>query len=81
MTSKASPVPRAAIPMSPPSIVWSPRYEVDIGAHLFPTRKYRLVRERLLSEGVVPADGPSHYAVETERVTSSGSKPEREPTF
>ena len=43
--------------MSPPSIVWSPRYEVDIGVHVFPTQKYRLVRERLLSEGVVPAEG------------------------
>jgi len=34
-------------------VVWSPAYEVDIGAHVFPTRKYRLVRERLLAEGVV----------------------------
>jgi len=38
-----------------PSIVWSPRYEVDIGGHVFPTRKYRLVRERLLAQGVAPA--------------------------
>ncbi len=30
-------------------VVWSPGYEVDIGAHVFPTRKYRLVRECLLS--------------------------------
>ncbi len=28
-------------------------YEVDIGAHVFPTRKYRLVLGRLLSEGTV----------------------------
>lgn len=34
-------------------VIWSPRYEVDIGAHVFPTRKYRLVRDRLLDEGVV----------------------------
>lgn len=34
-------------------VIWSPRYEVDIGAHVFPTRKYRLVRERLLEDGVV----------------------------
>jgi acetoin utilization deacetylase AcuC-like enzyme len=34
-------------------IVWSPTYEVDIGAHVFPTRKYRLVRDRLLQSGVV----------------------------
>lgn len=34
-------------------VVWSPDYEVDIGAHVFPTAKYRLVRERLLAEGVL----------------------------
>ncbi len=28
-------------------------YEVDIGAHVFPTRKYRLVRNRLLDEGTI----------------------------
>jgi len=39
-----------------PSIVWSPRYEVDIGAHVFPTRKYRLVRDLLLEAGDVTAD-------------------------
>jgi acetoin utilization deacetylase AcuC-like enzyme len=37
-------------------VVWSPAYEVDIGAHVFPTRKYRLVRERLLARGVVPEE-------------------------
>lgn len=41
--------------MTTPSVVWSPRYEVDIGGHVFPTRKYRLVRERLLAQGVAPA--------------------------
>lgn len=39
--------------MSSPRIVWSPRYEVDIGAHVFPTVKYRLVRERLLALGTL----------------------------
>jgi len=34
-------------------VVWHPSYEVDIGPHVFPTRKYRLVRERLLAEGTV----------------------------
>lgn len=33
--------------------VWSPAYEVDIGPHVFPTAKYRLVRGRLLDEGVL----------------------------
>lgn len=36
-------------------VVFSPRYEVDIGLHVFPTRKYRLVRDRLLDRGVVTA--------------------------
>jgi acetoin utilization deacetylase AcuC-like enzyme len=41
----------------PVPIVWHGGYEVDIGPHPFPTRKYRLVRERLLREGVIaPAD-------------------------
>jgi acetoin utilization deacetylase AcuC-like enzyme len=33
-----------------PTYVTSPRYEVDIGAHVFPTSKYRLVVDRLMSE-------------------------------
>lgn len=35
------------------SVVWHPGYEVDIGPHVFPTAKYRLVRDRLLVEGAV----------------------------
>ena len=31
-------------------IVHHEDYEVDIGAHVFPTRKYRLVLGRLLSD-------------------------------
>lgn len=34
-------------------VVWSPEYEVDIGAHVFPTRKYRLTKERLMGEGTL----------------------------
>jgi acetoin utilization deacetylase AcuC-like enzyme len=37
------------------TVVWSPLYEVDIGPHVFPTAKYRLVRQRLLERGTVPA--------------------------
>lgn len=33
-----------------PRYVTSPCYEVDIGAHVFPTRKYRLVVDRLIAE-------------------------------
>ena len=39
----------------PVPVVWHPAYEVDIGAHVFPTRKYRLVRDRLLAEGTIQA--------------------------
>ncbi len=38
-------------------VVWSPDYEVDIGTHVFPTRKYRLVKEKLVEEGTLdPGD-------------------------
>ncbi|MCX7626583.1 MAG: histone deacetylase, partial [Candidatus Sumerlaeaceae bacterium] len=33
--------------------VYSPRYEVDLGPHVFVTAKYRLIRETLLSRGLV----------------------------
>ena len=39
--------------MRTPPIVWDPSYEVDIGAHVFVTAKYRLTRERLLAQGTV----------------------------
>jgi acetoin utilization deacetylase AcuC-like enzyme len=38
-----------------PAIVWSPRYECDIGPHVFPVRKYGLVVRRLLDDGVITA--------------------------
>jgi len=41
----------------PLPIVWHESYEVDIGPHVFPTAKYRLVRDRLIAEGTIrPAD-------------------------
>ncbi|PKO17444.1 histone deacetylase [candidate division BRC1 bacterium HGW-BRC1-1] len=35
--------------------VYSPHYEADIGLHVFPTSKYRLVRERLIGKGLAQA--------------------------
>lgn len=32
-------------------VIWCPRYEVDIGRHVFPMEKYRLVKERLEADG------------------------------
>lgn len=38
-------------------VVSHPAYEFDIGAHVFPTAKYRLVRERLIAEGTITPAG------------------------
>jgi acetoin utilization deacetylase AcuC-like enzyme len=35
------------------SIVYSARYHIDIGPHVFPTRKYQLVHARLVESGLV----------------------------
>jgi acetoin utilization deacetylase AcuC-like enzyme len=38
-------------------VVYSPRYHLDIGPHVFPTRKYPLVHDRLVAAGVAaPSD-------------------------
>jgi acetoin utilization deacetylase AcuC-like enzyme len=34
-------------------IVYSPLYRIDIGLHVFPTEKYRLVHDRLLAAGTI----------------------------
>ena len=56
-----APIFRSLMTLTPPRddsthrarVIWSPDYEVDIGPHVFPTAKYRLVRERLLEEGIL----------------------------
>lgn len=39
----------------PHVIVFSPRYAIDIGTHIFPTAKYGLVRDEIVSRGLVAA--------------------------
>lgn len=39
--------------MSKRKIVYSEEYYVDIGNHVFPTVKYRLIRDRLVKEGIM----------------------------
>jgi acetoin utilization deacetylase AcuC-like enzyme len=39
-------------------VIYSPRYEVDLGPHVFPTRKYGLVHRQLLNS---PLLGPSRF--------------------
>src|SRR5262245_29966535 len=34
-------------------VIYSPRYRIDLGLHVFPTEKYRLVYEQLLERGLV----------------------------
>ena len=36
-------------------VVYSSRYHLDLGAHVFPTEKYRLVADRVARAGLVPA--------------------------
>jgi len=36
-------------------VVYTPRYHLDFGAHVFPTAKYRLVAARLVEAGLVPS--------------------------
>ncbi len=36
-------------------VVWHEAYEADIGVHVFPTRKYRAVRDKLIAEGTLAA--------------------------
>jgi acetoin utilization deacetylase AcuC-like enzyme len=37
------------------TILYSPRYHINLGLHVFPTEKYRLVYERLLTGGFDPS--------------------------
>lgn len=47
-------------------IVHHPAYEVDIGPHVFPTAKYRLVRARLVDEETVDPDAIAEPAAATD---------------
>jgi acetoin utilization deacetylase AcuC-like enzyme len=37
-------------------LVYHERYDLNLGAHVFPAQKYRLIRERLLAEGIAAPD-------------------------
>jgi len=53
------------------AVVYSPLYECDIGPHVFPTRKYRLVMQRLLDSGAIsPAAIVAPEAVPRSRLES-----------
>jgi acetoin utilization deacetylase AcuC-like enzyme len=42
--------------MLPFKLVYHQDYDLHLGAHVFPSQKYRLVREALLAEGIATAD-------------------------
>jgi len=44
------------------SVVYSEEYDVDIGSHVFPTEKYKLIRKRLKDEGLLK-DGDLIFAL------------------
>jgi len=39
----------------PAPVLYSPEYECDIGRHVFPTQKFRLVRDALIADGALDA--------------------------
>jgi acetoin utilization deacetylase AcuC-like enzyme len=41
--------------MLPFKLIYDDRYDLHLGAHVFPSQKYRLVRDRLLAEGLADA--------------------------
>ncbi|HTR97274.1 MAG TPA: histone deacetylase [Candidatus Acidoferrales bacterium] len=43
--------------MAAGAVVWSADYECDIGPHVFPTQKFRLVHDRLVADGLVSPGG------------------------
>lgn len=49
----------ATSPLQAVPLVYHERYDLNFGRHVFPTQKYRLIRERLLAEGLV-GDGDFH---------------------
>lgn len=39
--------------MPRPAFVWSPAYEIDIGRHVFPSVKFRLLKDALIERGII----------------------------
>jgi acetoin utilization deacetylase AcuC-like enzyme len=44
--------------MLPFKVVYHPRYDLNLGAHVFPSQKFRLIAEELVSSGIV---GPGDF--------------------
>ncbi len=59
-----------------PAFVWSPHYEMDIGRHVFPTAKFRLVKERLVATGLVSEEEVLHAPKATDEELLAVLEPE-----
>lgn len=42
--------------MLPFKVVYHPRYDLNLGAHVFPSQKFRLIAEELVNSGIAAAD-------------------------
>jgi acetoin utilization deacetylase AcuC-like enzyme len=42
--------------MLPFKLVYDPKYDLNLGAHVFPSQKYRLVHDKLLADGIAAPD-------------------------
>ncbi len=42
--------------MLPYKLIYHPRYDLNLGAHVFPSQKYRLVHDKLLADGIAAPD-------------------------
>ena len=42
--------------MLPFKLVYDHRYDLNLGAHVFPSQKYRLVHDKLLADGIATPD-------------------------
>jgi acetoin utilization deacetylase AcuC-like enzyme len=42
--------------MLPYKLIYHPRYDLNLGAHIFPSQKYRLVHDQLLADGIAAPD-------------------------
>ena len=42
--------------MLPFKVVYHDRYDLNLGPHVFPSQKYRMIRDRMLQEGFATAE-------------------------
>jgi len=48
--------------MLPFKLVYNEDYDLNLGPHVFPSRKFKIVRDRLLAEGFAEPGTSSHLS-------------------